>query len=69
MKNRLLAKNILHCQEIGFSHILHLSMLDLMMLFCEMHVINPEALMQNNHKTLIFVIVSKQKSPLLPLKL
>lgn len=36
-----------------------------------MHLISPEALMQNNRKTLLFVIVStlKKKKPMLPLKL
>lgn len=69
MKNMLLAENILHCQEIGFSHILHLSLLDLMILFCEMHLISPEALMQNNHKTLPFFYSEYTKKTALPLKL
>lgn len=46
-------KNILCCQEIDFFHILHLSLLGLVIVFSEMHLIIPKASMQNNCKTLL----------------
>lgn len=61
----ILAKHILHCQKVGFSHILHLSLLDLMILFCEMHLISLEALMQTYHKTPFCYTDWKKKSFLL----
>lgn len=68
MKNILLAKNILHCQEVGFSHILCLSLLELMILFCEMHLISPEALLEKTITELSFCYSEYTKKTVLPLK-
>lgn len=57
MHEKYTSKHILHCQKVGFSHILHLSFIDLMILFCEMYLFSLEALMQIYHKTFLFVIL------------
>lgn len=61
------------CQKVGFSHILHLSFIDLiiifckmylfidvMIIFCEMYLFRLEALMQIYHKTLLFVVLGEK---------
>lgn len=51
--------------ESGFFHILHLSFIDLMILFCEMYLFSLETLKQIYHKSLLFVILSEKKYSIL----
>lgn len=46
--------------ESRFFHILQLSFIDLMILFCEMHLFSLEAFKQIHQKTILFVILSEK---------
>lgn len=60
MHEKYTSKHILHCQKVSFSYILHLSFINLMIIFCEMYLFSLEALMQIYHKTFLFVILSEK---------